>query len=213
MKYLPRSTLWSGAVGALVGVALGFVPLVMLVAPVFAGGVAGVLERGGPRRGAVAGAIAGVLLAVLGALVSWSFAYVRFGAFPFFAGEVSLPSMAFAALLSVLAATGGVVVAAIGGALGGLLVDNWDEAPGGDVGEPASRDGVDRKRQAVAAIVALAAGILVFAVVALALTAALDPYIWPSALVGLPIGFVAGAVVAVLGYVSLVRERADTRAF
>ncbi|MFC7177042.1 hypothetical protein [Halosegnis marinus] len=45
---------------------------------------------------------------------------------------------------------------------------------------------------------ALAAGVVAFAVVALGVTAALDPYVWPSAVVGLPAGLVAGALAAVL---------------
>lgn len=38
----------------------------------------------------------------------------------------------------------------------------------------------------------------------------LDPFIWPSALVGLPIGFIAGAAIAVLGYRFLTRGRGST---
>lgn len=200
-----RSPLRSGVVGAAVGLVLGFVPLVLLVAPMLAGGVAGVVERSGPRRGVLAGAVAGVLLAVGDALVSWSLVYVRFGSLPFYAGEVSLPSMAFAGLLSLLAAAGGTIVAAIGGGLGGLLVATERGGTAVETGETPPVARVGRRHRAVAALVALGVGVLTFGIVALALTAALDPFIWPSALVGLPLGFVAGATVAVVGYAYLVR--------
>jgi tetrahydromethanopterin S-methyltransferase subunit C len=50
----------------------------------------------------------------------------------------------------------------------------------------------------VGLFVSLLGGIVTFVAVALGVTAALDPYIWPSALVGLPVGAVAGVSVAVL---------------
>jgi hypothetical protein len=57
---ISRRTIRDGAVGAVVGSVLGFVPLVLLVAPVI-GAVAGYLERDGPRRGTVAGGVAVLL--------------------------------------------------------------------------------------------------------------------------------------------------------
>ncbi|MFC7139924.1 hypothetical protein ACFQMA_08765 [Halosimplex aquaticum] len=52
---------------------------------------------------------------------------------------------------------------------------------------------------------AFIAGVVTFAVIAVALTAVLDPLIWPSLLVGLPVGFVAGTAAAVLTFAFLTR--------
>ncbi|MBX0296158.1 hypothetical protein [Haloarcula nitratireducens] len=46
----------------------------------------------------------------------------------------------------------------------------------------------------------LVAGLLTFAVVTVVLTAVLDPLIWPSLLVSLPLGFATGSAVAAVGY-------------
>jgi hypothetical protein len=53
------------------------------------------------------------------------------------------------------------------------------------------------------ALAALVAALATFGVVALAVTAVLDPYVWPSAVLGLP----AGAVAAVVAFL-LVRRLA-----
>lgn len=45
-------------------------------------------------------------------------------------------------------------------------------------------------------LLALLVGVLAFGVVGVGVTAALDPYIWPSAIVGLPVGIVAGLLAA-----------------
>ena len=45
-------------------------------------------------------------------------------------------------------------------------------------------------------LLALLVGIFAFAIVGVGVTAALDPYIWPSAIVGLPLGVLAGALAA-----------------
>lgn len=50
--------------------AFGIVPLVVLVAPLLGGGIAGYLERGDAKRGAVAGEVAGVIMAALSTLVT-----------------------------------------------------------------------------------------------------------------------------------------------
>jgi hypothetical protein len=52
-------------------------------------------------------------------------------------------------------------------------------------------------------LVSLLAGVLAFAVVGVGVTAALDPYVWPSALLGLPAGLVAGTVALPLTYLGL----------
>jgi uncharacterized protein YqgC (DUF456 family) len=65
-----RQTIRNGAIGAVVGSVLGFVPLVLLVAPVIGGGVAGYLQRDGPRRGALAGGVAGLLMAALTTVIT-----------------------------------------------------------------------------------------------------------------------------------------------
>ncbi|MDS0295606.1 hypothetical protein [Halogeometricum luteum] len=51
------------------------------------------------------------------------------------------------------------------------------------------------------------AGIVAFVAVGLGVTAVLDPYVWPSLLVGLPVGGVAGAVAAVLVHRVLAARR------
>ena len=47
-------------------------------------------------------------------------------------------------------------------------------------------------------VAALGAAIVVFAAVGLAVTATLDPYVWPSALLGLPAGAVAATIAFLL---------------
>ncbi|MFB6184019.1 MAG: DUF5518 domain-containing protein [Haloarculaceae archaeon] len=207
---LTRRTVRNGAVGAVVGVALGFVPLVLLVAPVVGGGVAGYLEREGPKRGALAGVITGVLVAAVSNLVTAVVLFLRFGDLPFPFASGPLGGLAIAALLSLVAAAGEVVAAAVGGGLGGILAasgrrDDVDTAASGRRAVGGRSASVGRNRRVLAAVVGLVAGAVAFGLVALAVTAALDPFVWPSALLGLPVGFLAGATVAVLAYHFLTR--------
>lgn len=52
-------------------------------------------------------------------------------------------------------------------------------------------------------IVSLLAGALAFVVIGVGVTEALDPYVWPSAMLGLPAGIVAGMIVLPLTYLGL----------
>ncbi|WP_247731113.1 hypothetical protein [Halovivax limisalsi] len=52
---------------------------------------------------------------------------------------------------------------------------------------------------------AISVGIVAFATVAVAVTAALDPHIWPSALVGLPAGLLAGVIATIAAHRRLTR--------
>ena len=194
-----RGTLRNGIIGGVVGVALGFVPLVVLVAPLLGGGIAGYLERKGWKQGALAGGIAGVLMAAISSVITGVIFFLRFGDLPF-GTESFLASLGIATFLTLVATVGQVIVASIGGALGALLAEGRT-APGPAtlaVGEgPAERR---RRRRWAVVLGSLTVGIVTFLVIALALTAVLDPLIWPSALVGLPIGFIVGAAVAVLAF-------------
>lgn len=224
MDGLSRRTLRNGAVGAVVGTVLGFVPIVLLIAPLVGGAVAGYLERDGARRGAIAGSVAGVLMAALSAIVVAIVLFVRFGDLPFAAGPIE--TLAIATVLSLVAAVLQIVVAGIGGGLAGLLEadrprarageqasgrdgtvidepdrgrDTADAAPTSPTGSAPPRAG-GRARSLVVVAASLVAGVVTFGVVALAVTTVLDPFIWPSAIVGVPLGFVAGAAVTVVGY-------------
>lgn len=193
-----RGTVRNGAIGAVVGSALGLVPLVSLVAAMVGGVVAGYLEDGGAKRGAVAGGIAGLLTAALTNVVTATSALA--GGLPFASPDASLEGLALAAALSVLASVGQVAVAAVGGGLGGILAADRRRAgarespAGGVVPRPWPR-----------VLGSLLAGLVAFLVVAAVLTAVLDPLLWPSLLVGLPAGAVAGLGVAVLANHYLVR--------
>ncbi|MFD1599974.1 DUF5518 domain-containing protein [Halobellus rarus] len=186
---ISRRTIRSGAIGAVVGSALGFVPLVLLVAPVVGGGVAGYLER----DGAESGAVAGVLMAALTTVVTGTIAFARLGDLPFASPDVPLEGLALAAALSLLAAIGQIVVAGVGGALGGIL--EADRRRAADR-EPVT--GEDRPRPWPRVLGSLVAGSVTFGVVAVVLTVVLDPLVWPSLLVSLPVGIIAGLGVAVL---------------
>jgi len=63
-------------------------------------------------------------------------------------------------------------------------------------------------------LVSFLAGILVFAVVGVGVTEALAQYVWPSAMLGLPAGLVAGTVSVPLTYLGLSyrEERRETGA-
>ncbi|MBX0296719.1 hypothetical protein [Haloarcula nitratireducens] len=52
-------------------------------------------------------------------------------------------------------------------------------------------------------VVSLFAGVLAFAIVGVGVTEALAPHIWPSAMLGLPAGLVAGLVALPLTYLGL----------
>lgn len=211
MDLLTRSTLRNGAVAGAVGTILGFVPLVMLVAPLLGGGVAGVLERDGVRRGAIAGAVAGLVMAILSTAVSTALLFVRFGELSGWGFRGGIGPFALAGTLSLLSAIGVVVFAGIGGGLGGLLISTQAHDGSGRPAEPASPSEGSRFRLAGFILGSLVAGGVTFGLVALALTAALNPFIWPSALVGLPLGFIAGSAIAVLSYAYLSRQSETKR--
>lgn len=195
MVKLTRRTIRNGGIGAVVGLVLGVVPIVLLVAPFVGGAVAGYLERAGAKRGALAGGIAGALIAVIGAVVVAVVVAVRFGDLPFVIPDAPLETLVLTTALSLAASIGQILVAAVGGGLGGLL-----EADRRRTDAPTSAAGVNRLPTPVRILVSLFGGLVTFGIVAFAVTAALDPFIWPSALVGLPAGLVTGAAVAVVGY-------------
>jgi hypothetical protein len=56
----------------------------------------------------------------------------------------------------------------------------------------------------------LAVGLFVAVVAAVWVSASLDPFIWPSALVGVPTGLVVGAATAALAYRRLDGDHPDT---
>ena len=208
MVSVSRQTLRNGVLGGLLGSALGFVPLVLLVAPILGGGVAGYLERDGPKRGAVAGAVAGVVMAAISTLITGVILFVRFGDLPF-ATQGPLAGLGVAALLSFAATLSQVTVAAIGGALGAILATDRQARvrETADGTAPLDRSpSDDRGRRWGAIIASLVGGFVTFLVVGLAVSIVLEPFIWLSVLVGIPIGFVAGAAVAVLGYRYLTRS-------
>lgn len=60
-------------------------------------------------------------------------------------------------------------------------------------------------------VASLAAGLLVGVVVAVWVTASLDPFVWPSAVVGLPAGLLAGMATTALAYHRLDGDHPDTR--
>jgi len=64
----------------------------------------------------------------------------------------------------------------------------------------------------VKSIASLLVGILAFVVVGVAVTEALSPYVWPSLMLGVPAGLVAGAVALPLTYLGLTYwgERRET---
>lgn len=174
----------------MIGAALGFVPLILLVSPLVGGGVAGYLERDGTKRGLVAGAVAGVVMAALSTVVTGVILFTRFGELPF-GPETPLAGFGIAALLSFAATLGQVLVASIGGALGGLLA-------GARPSEEVAGERHERRWGVV--VGSLVAGVLTFAVVTVVVAVVLEAFIWLSLLVALPIGFIAGAAVAILGY-------------
>ena len=211
MRAVDRQTLQNGAIGGIVGAALGVVPLVLLVAPLIGGGVAGYLERDGAKRGVIAGAIAGVLMAALSTLITGVILFSRVGDLPVGTGA-PLASLGIAALLSLAATAGQIIVAGIGGGLGAILAaDRATSAPEPRL-EPGTASRSTGRRWWAVIVGSLAAGVVVFLGVTFALTTVLDPLIWPSLLVGLPIGFIAGTAVAVLGYRYGTR-RADDRIY
>lgn len=190
---LSRRTIRNGAIGALVGSVLGFVPLILLVAPVIGGGVAGYLERRGATRGAIAGGVAGLLMAAVTSVIIATVTFVRFGDLPFSSPDFAVEGLALAAALSLLASVGQIIIAGIGGGLGGIL-----EADRRRTGDRTPLAGDRRSPPRLRLGGSLLAGLVTFGVVAVVLTVVLDPLIWPSLLVSLPAGLIAGIGVAVL---------------
>lgn len=190
-----RRTLKNVSIGWIVGVVVSFVPVLLVIAPLIAGGVAGYLERAGVRGGAVVGAMTGFALAAFSAILAALLLFVNLGVVPF----EGYPRIAI--VLSLLwggiAAAGVTIVAAIGGALGGIVES--DRSRRSDAPVDTRRNRI-RRTSILAAAIGLVAGAVTFAAVALAVTAALDPYVWPSAIVGLPAGVVAGVAVLVVGF-------------
>lgn len=188
-----RNVLW----GTLVGVVAGFVPIVSLFAPLLAGGVAGYLERAGAKRGVVVGALTGLVVAVVGSLVTLAIAVsgIDFGSL----GSLPGTGLLVGGALWVVAAVGQVTVSALGGGLGALVEADRDAI--------AERFGPDAETTArsrmLAALVGVSAALLTFVVVGFSVTALLDPYIWPSMVVGIPAGAVAGTAVGVLAFHAL----------
>jgi hypothetical protein len=179
---------------------LGFIPLVLLIAPLFGGGVAGYLERDGAKRGVVAGGIAGLLMTVITTVITGILLFVRFGDLPFDYVTVPLEGLAVASALSLVTSIGQIVIAALGGGLGGILETDRRAAN--------ARGSVSDRKQSPSwgrILGCLFAGVATFAVVTVVLTTVLDPLIWPSLLVSLPIGVITGSGVAVLTYHYLAR--------
>jgi hypothetical protein len=123
-----------------------------------------------------------------------------------------LPALFVGTFLTVVAAAGTVLVAAIGGALGGVLEEDRSRRRTEETIADPIPGTVPRTRRLVTVLLSLVAGLVTFFAVGIGLTEVLDPYIWPSALVGLPVGAILGVVVAVLGYHALTtrgRHRGD----
>ena len=151
------------------------------------------------------GALAGAFVAAGGIVIRTAFATLRFGiegAIP--VAGVPLPTLLAAlfvgTFLTVVAAAGTVLVAAIGGALGGVLEEDRSRRRTDETIADPIPGSVPRTRRLVTVLASLVAGLVTFLAVGLGVTEVLDPYIWPSALVGLPVGAILGVAVAVLGY-------------
>lgn len=211
MEQRTRQTLRNAGIGAVVGVVLGVVPLILLVAPLVGGAVAGFLERSGSKRGAVSGGVAGAFMAVLSALLVGVIMAIRFGDLPFLVADAPLQSLGRATLLSVIASLEQILVATIGGGLGGLLEVDRRRVSGDETAGLLQTASGDRVHTMARILASLGAGIVTFTAVAIAVTTTLDPFIWPSALVGLPAGLVAGAAVAVVGHHYLVSRTVPER--
>lgn len=144
-------------------------------------------------------------MAAGGIVIRTAFATLRFGiegAIP--VAGVPLPTLLAAlfvgTVLTVVAAADTVLVAAIGGVLDGVLeADRSRRRTDETVGEPIPGT-VPRTRRLVTVLLSLVAGLVAFVAVGLGLTEVIDPYIWPSALVGLPVGAILGVAVAVMGH-------------
>jgi hypothetical protein len=196
---MERSTIKNAGIGSLVGIALTFVPLLSLVAPLVGGGVAGYRERTGANGGLVSGALAGAFIAVGSFLLRTAVVAIRFGAegLPPIQGvplSTLLAGFLVGTALTLVSVAGTVAVSAVGGGLGGIL----EEDRGRRRAEDAAPDALSGARRLATTVASLLGGVATFVAVGLGVTAALDPYIWPSALVGLPVGAVAGVSVAVL---------------
>ncbi|SFR69495.1 hypothetical protein SAMN04487947_3627 [Halogeometricum rufum] len=174
------------SLGVLVGLLASYVPFVSLVAPLIGGGVAGYLERAGTRRGALVGGIVGLAVAVVASILSLGVAVANLDVGT--VGGVPVLGLLLAGALWT-------VVAAVGGALGAVVeADRAERAARVDAG-----DGESRPR-AVPVFASVLAAVVTFVGVGLGVTALLDPYIWPSMVVGIPFGALAGVAVGVLSY-------------
>ena len=89
------------------------------------------------------------------------------------------------------------------GALGGVLEEDRSRRRTEETIADPIPGTVPRTRRLVTVLLSLVAGLVTFFAVGIGLTEGLDPYIWPSALVGLPVGAILGVAVAVLGYHAL----------
>lgn len=181
------------SLGVLVGLLASYVPFVSLVAPLIGGGVAGYLERAGTRRGALVGGIVGLAVAVVASILSLGVAVANLDVGT--VGGVPVLGLLVAGALWTVAVAGQAVVAAVGGALGAVVeADRAERAARVDAG-----DGESRPR-AVPVFASVLAAVVTFVGVGLGVTALLDPYIWPSMVVGIPFGALAGVAVGVLSY-------------
>jgi hypothetical protein len=181
------------SLGVLVGLVASYVPFVSLVAPLLGGGVAGYLERAGTRRGALVGGVVGLVVAVVASVLSLGLAVANLDGGTI--GGVPVLGLLLAGALWTVAVAGQAVVAAVGGALGAVVeADRAERAARDDAG-----DGESRPR-AVPVFASVLAAVVTFVGVGLGVTALLDPYIWPSMVVGIPLGGIAGVAVGVLSY-------------
>jgi hypothetical protein len=107
-----------------------------------------------------------------------------------------LAALFLGTFLTVVAAAGIVLVAAIGGV---LEADRSRRRTDETIADPIPGT-VPWTPRLVTVLLSLVAGLVTFVVVGLGVTEVLDPYIWSSALVGLPVGAILGVAISVLGY-------------
>ena len=198
---MERTTLKNAGVGALVGLVLTFVPLISLLAPLVGGGIAGYRERRGAKGGLPPGALAGAFVAAGGIVIRTAFATLRFGTEGAMtvAGvplPTSLAALFVGTFLTVVAAAGTILVAAIGGALGGVLEEDRSRRRTDETIADPIPGTVPRTRRLMTVLLSLVAGFVTFVAVGLGVTEVLDPHIWPSALVGLPVRAILGVLSA-----------------
>lgn len=127
-----KRLLKNGAIGLVVMVGVGLVPLAKLVSPVVGGGVAGYLHRRGMRTGAIAGAVTGLLWTLV-TLVLLVVVVVGAGltAPPGVGPLAWLPAAGGGTYIVVLFVYQNALVillAVIGGAIGGYLVKRREQS-------------------------------------------------------------------------------------